>query len=217
MLLVSSRRKNSGTSRYNPWHFFHHGLLHRKDSTGNKMYAPYGAALVKTTPFSSLPTHMRKLLGSEYNWASWLSHPLSGYGVHFFLKAFELGRPILGAIYLLSTRGLATMFPLSCRSSAMPSTVSSLRPILMLVSESLRRVIPGTRNQSRMTPTTPLNSCSTMLSALKRMYGPRLSQRGRTSHGGLCGFPGLRAGFLQLHPETQPQPRDQMQVQNLHS
>ena len=40
-------------ARYNPWHFFHHGLLHRKDQSGNKMYAPYGDALVKTTPFSS--------------------------------------------------------------------------------------------------------------------------------------------------------------------
>ena len=56
------------------------------------MYAPYGDALVKTTPFSSLPADTRKLLGFEYNWASWLSHPLSGYGVHFFLKGFELGK-----------------------------------------------------------------------------------------------------------------------------
>ncbi|OLQ08703.1 hypothetical protein AK812_SmicGene7804 [Symbiodinium microadriaticum] len=79
-------------ARYNPWHFFHHGLLHRKDQSGNKMYAPYGDALVKTTPFSSLPTDMRKLLGSEYNWTSWCCHPLSGYGVHFFLKGFELGK-----------------------------------------------------------------------------------------------------------------------------
>ena len=47
---------------------------------------------MKITPFSSLPTDMRKLLGSEYNWASWLCHPLSGYGVHFFLKGFELGK-----------------------------------------------------------------------------------------------------------------------------
>ena len=31
-------------ARYNPWHFFHHGLLHRKDSSGNTMYAPYGDA-----------------------------------------------------------------------------------------------------------------------------------------------------------------------------
>ena len=79
-------------ARYNPWHFFHHGLIHRKDQSGNKMYAPYGDALVKTTPFSSLPSDLRKTLGSEYTWTSWLCHPLSGYGVHFFLKGFELGK-----------------------------------------------------------------------------------------------------------------------------
>ncbi|CAE7785235.1 unnamed protein product, partial [Symbiodinium necroappetens] len=57
-------------ARYNPWwHLFQHGLLRRVDSTGNKMHAPYGDALVKTTPFNALPTDMRKLLGSEYNWA----------------------------------------------------------------------------------------------------------------------------------------------------
>ena len=95
-------------ARYNPWHFFHHGLLHRKeDSSGNKMYAPYGDALVKTTPFSSLPTDTRKLLGSEYNWASWLSHPLSGYGVHFFLKGFELGKMQGNILNELSLKGKA--------------------------------------------------------------------------------------------------------------
>ena len=79
-------------ARYNPWHFFNHGLLHRKDQSGNKMYTPYGDALVKTTPFNALPTDLWKLLGGEYTWTSWLCHPLSGYGVHFFLKAFELGK-----------------------------------------------------------------------------------------------------------------------------
>ena len=94
-------------ARYNPWHFFHHGLLHRKDQSGNKMYAPYGDALVKITPFSSLPTDMRKLLGSEYNWASWLCHPLSGYGVHFFLKGFELGKMQGNMLLELSFKGKA--------------------------------------------------------------------------------------------------------------
>ena len=94
-------------ARYNPWHFFHHGLLHRKDQSGNRMYAPYGDALVKTTPFSSLPTDTRKLLGSEYDWASWLSHPLSGYGVHFFLKGFELGKMQGNMLLELSYKGKA--------------------------------------------------------------------------------------------------------------
>ena len=67
-------------------------LIHRKDQSGNKMFAPYGDALVKITPFNSLPADLRKILGSEYTWTSWLCHPLSGYGVHFFLKGFELGK-----------------------------------------------------------------------------------------------------------------------------
>ena len=79
-------------ARYNPWHFFYHGLLHRKDQSGENMYTPYGDALAKTTPFNALPTKLRKLLGGEYTWTSWLCHPLSGYGVHFFLKGFELGK-----------------------------------------------------------------------------------------------------------------------------
>ena len=87
--------------------YFHQGLLHRKDQSGNKMYAPYGDALVKTTPFSSLPTDTRKLLGSEYDWASWLSHPLSGYGVHFFLKGFELGKMQGNMLLELSYKGKA--------------------------------------------------------------------------------------------------------------
>ena len=94
-------------ARYNPWHFFRHGLLHRKDQSGNKMYAPYGDAWVKITPFSSLPTDMRKLLGSEYDWASWLCHPLSGYGVHFFLKGFELGKMQGNMLLELSLKGKA--------------------------------------------------------------------------------------------------------------
>ena len=31
-------------------------------------------------------------LEGQYTWASWLQHPLSGFGLHFFLKAFELGK-----------------------------------------------------------------------------------------------------------------------------
>ncbi|CAE7209893.1 GIP [Symbiodinium sp. CCMP2456] len=38
------------------------------------------------------------LLGDDYNWATWLQHPTSGYPVRFFLKAFELGNA-LGNLY----------------------------------------------------------------------------------------------------------------------
>ena len=35
---------------------------------------------------------LKSVLGDEFTWASWLQHPLSGYGLRFFLKAFELGK-----------------------------------------------------------------------------------------------------------------------------
>ena len=35
---------------------------------------------------------LKDALGGQYTWASWLQHPLSGFGLHFFLKAFELGK-----------------------------------------------------------------------------------------------------------------------------
>ncbi|CAE7695416.1 unnamed protein product, partial [Symbiodinium necroappetens] len=78
-------------ARTNPWHLFGHGLLHRVDQAGNKMYSTYGDAL-KTTPWDSLPAKTRKLLGGNYIWATWLQHPMSGYGIHFLLKVFELGK-----------------------------------------------------------------------------------------------------------------------------
>ena len=56
------------------------------------METPYGEPLVRITPFHSLPSNLKKLLGDEFTWASWLQRPLSGYGLHFFLKAFELGK-----------------------------------------------------------------------------------------------------------------------------
>ena len=68
-------------ARTNPWHLFKSGLLQ----------TTYGDPLVRTTPFHRLPASLKDALGGEYNPASWLQHPLSGFGVHFFLKAFELG------------------------------------------------------------------------------------------------------------------------------
>ena len=48
--------------------------------------------------------HMRSgdLLGDEYNWATWLQHPLTGYSIHFFYKAFEFGK--LTGNYLVEFR-----------------------------------------------------------------------------------------------------------------
>ena len=56
------------------------------------MFSTFDDPLVKVTPWHTLSKEMRTLLGGEYNWASWMSHPLSGYSLHCFLKAFELGK-----------------------------------------------------------------------------------------------------------------------------
>eukprot|EP00439_Symbiodinium_sp_Y106_P010123 s10289_g1.t1 len=79
-------------ARTNPWHLFAHGVLHRTDGSGvaYKSWKLLGNHLV--TPWHTLSKEMRTLLGGEYNWASWMSQPLSGYSLHFFLKAFELGK-----------------------------------------------------------------------------------------------------------------------------
>ena len=74
-------------ARTNPWHLFKSGLLRRLDDTGMRMETPYGDQLVRITPFHSLPSSLKKLLGGEL-----VAAPLSGYGLHFFLKAFELGK-----------------------------------------------------------------------------------------------------------------------------
>ena len=79
-------------ARTNPWHLFESGLLHRVDDTGMRMETPYGDPLVRITPFHSLNSNLKKLLGNEFTWASWWQRPLSGYGLHFFLKAFGLGK-----------------------------------------------------------------------------------------------------------------------------
>ena len=79
-------------ARTNPWHLCGYGLLHGVDRQGHKMYSTYDDPLVKTTPWDSLQEATRKLLGENYDWASWMMHPLSGYGLQFFLKAVELGK-----------------------------------------------------------------------------------------------------------------------------
>ena len=79
-------------ARTNPWHLFKSGLLRRLDASGTRMETTYGDPLVRTTPFHLLPASLKDALGGQYTWASWLQHPLSGFGLHFFLKAFELGK-----------------------------------------------------------------------------------------------------------------------------
>ena len=56
------------------WRLFKFGLLRRIDDAGMRMETPYGDPLVRITPFHSLPSNLKKLLGDEFTWASWLQH-----------------------------------------------------------------------------------------------------------------------------------------------
>ena len=56
--------------------------------TGDDVRGPARPDHAVSSPSASL----KNALGGEYTWASWLQHPLSGFGLHFFLKAFELGK-----------------------------------------------------------------------------------------------------------------------------
>ena len=89
-------------ARHNPWHLFNHGVLHLTDKEGNKMCSTYGDPYIKLTPWHVLSHEKRDLLGDEYNWATWMQHPLSGYSLHFFHKAFEFGK--LQGNYLVEMR-----------------------------------------------------------------------------------------------------------------
>ena len=79
-------------ARANPWHLYNRGVLKRMDANNRPALSHYGDGQVKITPWNAMPPEARVLLGEEYNYASWMLHPLSGYGVHFFLRAFEYGK-----------------------------------------------------------------------------------------------------------------------------
>ena len=62
-----------------------------KDAKGNKIYSDYGDARACVVAWRDMPVRLRALLG-DVGPAKWLQHPFSGYSVHFFLRAFELGK-----------------------------------------------------------------------------------------------------------------------------
>ena len=55
------------------------------------MYSDYGDARACVVAWRDMPVRLRALLG-DIGPAKWLQHPFSGYSVHFFLRAFELGK-----------------------------------------------------------------------------------------------------------------------------
>ena len=75
----------------NPWILFNQDVLALKDARGNKIYSDYGDARARVVAWRDMPVRLRALLG-DVGPAKWLQHPFSGYSVHFFLRAFELGK-----------------------------------------------------------------------------------------------------------------------------
>ena len=75
----------------NPWFLFNQDVLALKDAKGNKVYSDYGDARARVVAWRDMPVRLRALLG-DIGPAKWLQHPFSGYSVHFFLRAFELGK-----------------------------------------------------------------------------------------------------------------------------
>ena len=75
----------------NPWLLFIQDVLALKDAKGNKIYSDYGGARARVVAWRDMPVRLRALLG-DVGPARWLQHPFSGYSVHFFLRAFELGK-----------------------------------------------------------------------------------------------------------------------------
>ena len=181
-------------ARTNPWHLFKSGLLRRVDETGMRMETPDGDPLVRITPFHSLPSNLKSVLGDEFTWASWLQYPLSGYGLHFFLKAFELGK--LTGNYLVEFQrkpkvysngyrppyekyeqrfpgGLAAMLKELTEAEKMEfRTLASVVHFLMML---------GRANQRLTRLTTPRNSRRTTLSSWKGMCTVRSSTSVTTS------------------------------------
>ena len=75
----------------NPWCMFYQDVLSLKDARGNNVYSNYGDSRASVVAWKSLPNRLRSLLG-DVGPARWLVHPFSRYSVHFFLRAFEIGK-----------------------------------------------------------------------------------------------------------------------------
>ena len=58
---------------------------------GNKVYSDYGDARARVVAWRDMPVRLRALLG-DIGPAKWLQHRFSGYSVHLFVRALELGK-----------------------------------------------------------------------------------------------------------------------------
>ena len=120
---------------------------------------------------------MKKSLGDEFTWASWLQHPLSGYG--FFLKAFELGK--LTGNYLVEFHQKPKVYTNGYRSpyekyeQLFPGGIAAMLNALtgaekmefrpLVVDRNLMMLVRATRSLTRLTM--PRSSRDTRLSSWK--------------------------------------------------
>ena len=155
------------------------------------METPYGDPLVRITPFHSLPSNLKKLLGDEFTWASWLQHPFSGYG--FFLKAFELGK--LTGNYLVEFHQKPKVYTNGYRSpyekyeQRFPGGIAAMLNALtgsekmefrpLVVDRNLMILVRATRSLTRLTM--PRSSRDTRLSSWKGMCTERFDVSVTTS------------------------------------
>ena len=72
----------------NPWFLYKQGVLKLRGAEGGILTTNYGDGLARVTRWAALPAALRESMGSDFGIVQWLRHPLSGYGIHLFLKAF---------------------------------------------------------------------------------------------------------------------------------
>ncbi len=78
----------------NPWYYYYQGITTLKDKNGHLVLSDYGDGRVRTTTWRDLPNDLKKTLSAKGDMMpdTWAAHPFSGFTVHFFLRAFELGK-----------------------------------------------------------------------------------------------------------------------------
>ena len=75
----------------NPWFLYEQGHLKLRNSMGRRVRTDLGDHPARCTPWASLDRALRERLG-DVGPAEWWRHPLSGYSVALFLKAFDYGK-----------------------------------------------------------------------------------------------------------------------------
>ncbi|CAE7322218.1 unnamed protein product, partial [Symbiodinium sp. CCMP2456] len=120
------------------------------------------------------PYDMRDLLGGEYNWATWMQPPLSGYSLHFSYLAFEFGK--LQGNYLVEFRDKPKVYtggytsPFEKHPGGIPKLLDDLR---MASENEFRPLVKeiGFKRPYREIQYVREDFC-TLVSVITEAYGP---------------------------------------------